>query len=87
MSDPYLELSKKVGELRESQALVDRLARALAAIPPSLMPTQGEAVPGWRLACCNVRAHPQAHLRDPRAHAFDCVYVWSVDHVIALEDK
>ena len=30
MNDAYLELSKKVGELIESQARVDRLARALA---------------------------------------------------------
>ena len=30
MIDAYLELSKKVGELIESQARVDRLARALS---------------------------------------------------------
>ena len=72
-------------KIRELEAQVDRLTRALANIQPSLRLTEVEPGAGWRFMCCDVRAHPQCDLKQHRNHAKDCVYVWAVEHNAAMK--
>ena len=61
----------------EAEEKVDRLARALAEIPPSAI---------MDMYRCNICRWVDGNDDSP-AHAADCPYLWAVEHLAALEDE
>lgn len=91
------QLYWSAAKIEQSEAQVDRLAQALANMDLHVRVQQGISAATWTAVCdpcgkTSVEVERYGSLTRDEAleaieHAPDCVYVWAIEHVAALEDK